>query len=93
METQSSTPVLTEAEKVSSPVTSPDVKAEKAQLKAVLAEARNTREVLIDFKNAIERGQFDGISMMPLAKGQAFLDAILAQNQGHIKNLQERLDA
>jgi hypothetical protein len=78
-----------------SPTTSaptPDVPAvdEKAiSQKALLAEARATRDVLVDFRSAIESGSYNGHQMMKLAKGLAFLEAILAQNQAHIKRLSE----
>ena len=59
-----------------------NVKAEKAQLKALLAEARNTRQLMTDFKAAIHTaGSFPGHAMLPVAKGLAFLDAILEQNK------------
>lgn len=89
METQSSTPELTVPQEPSPKAF--DEKAEKAQLKSVLSEARNTRDVLVGFRSAIESGTFEGVRMMDLAKGLAFLDAILNQNQGHIKSLQERI--
>lgn len=65
----------------------------KAQSKALLAEARNTRDVLVDFRAAVESGTYAGTRMMAVAKGMAFLEAILHQNSAHIKNLQERSDA
>ena len=69
-------------------------KAEKAQLKALLAEARNTRTLMTEFKAAIHNGgSFPGHAMLAIAKGLAFLDAILEQNRSHIKNLEERLEA
>ena len=69
-----------------------DVKAQKAELKALLIEARNTRDMLVGFRAAIENGTFNGHKMLDLAKGLAFLEAILKQNNAHITNLQERLD-
>ncbi len=78
------------------PLTEPssDKKAEKAQLKALLAEARNTRQLMVDFKAAIHNGgSFPGHTMLAIAKGLAFLDAILEQNRSHIKNLEERIEA
>lgn len=75
-------------------VPSNEQKAEKAQLKALLAEARNTRQLMTDFKAAIHNGgSFPGHTMLAIAKGLAFLDAILEQNKAHIKNLEERLEA
>jgi len=65
---------------------------EKAQLKQLLSEARNTKDVLDGFIGAIRGGRFDGGAMMSLAKGLAFLDAIRGQNIAHIKNLQERVE-
>lgn len=65
---------------------------EAARVKALLAEARNTRDMLVGFRSAIESGSYNGNKMMDLAKGLAFLEAILGQNNAHIKNLQERLE-
>ena len=93
MDNLSSTPELTKDAPDSSPSPSDAAKAEKAQLKAVLGEARNTRDVLVGFRSAVESGTYAGVRMMDLAKGLAFMEAILNQNQAHIKNLQERLDA
>lgn len=63
---------------------------EKAQLTALLAEARNTKIVLEDFKAAVQNGSYQGHQMLGIAKGLAFLDAIINQNKAHIHNLQER---
>ena len=69
-------------------------KVEKQQIKALLSEARNTRQMLTEFKAAIHNaGSFPGHAMLPVAKGLAFLDAILEQNRTHVKNLEERLEA
>lgn len=73
----------------SSPVVSVN---ETEQTKAVLAEARATRDMLIGFRSAIESGTYHGAKMLDLAKGMAFLEAILKQNNAHIANLQERLN-
>ena len=64
--------------------------ADKEGLKKLLSEARSTREVLMEFRAAIDAGTFPGVKMMALAKGLSFLDAILMQNQAHISNLQGR---
>ena len=78
------------------PASSPpvlDTKAEQAQIKGLLSEARKTREVLVNFENAIGKGTYEGFQMLPIAQGLAFLTAILKQNSNHIANLQERLNA
>jgi len=67
--------------------------SEKAQVKSLLAEARNTRDMLVDFRAAVESGTYAGSRMLAVAKGYSFLEAILNQNQAHIKNLQERMDS
>ncbi len=67
------------------------VKDDKAEIKALLAEARNTKEMLQDFNTAIQNGTYQGHQMLAVAKGLSFLQAILNQNTAHIKNLQERL--
>lgn len=64
-----------------------------AELKALLAEARNTREVLMDFNTAIGNGTYQGHQMLAVAKGCAFLQAILGQNAAHIKSIQDKLEA
>ena len=66
--------------------------SEKTEVKALLAEARATREMLVSFASAIESGTFVGVQMINVAKGCAFLDAILRQNNAHIHNLQQRLE-
>jgi len=67
------------------------VSEDKAQIKALLAEARNTKVMLEAFGGAVASGTFHGSKMLDLAKGLAFLDAILNQNKAHIDNLQQRL--
>ena len=67
--------------------------SEKQQVKGLLAEARATRDMLVEFRAAIETGTYHGGKMLAVAKGLAFLEAILNQNQAHLRNLQERLDA
>lgn len=66
--------------------------AEKAQVKGLLAEARNTKEMLQDFQTAINNGTYQGHQMLAVAKGVAFLIAILNQNKAHIDDLQSRLE-
>jgi len=65
--------------------------SERDSLKKLLAEARNTKGVLEDFKAAVSNATYQGHQMMSVAKGMAFLDAIMGQNRQHIDNLQERL--
>ena len=65
---------------------------EKDQVKGLLAEARNTRDMLVGFRAAVESGSYNGNKMFDLARGLAFLEAILKQNNQHIHNLQEKLD-
>ena len=74
------------------PSTEPLAQDNKAELKALLSEARNTRDMLVGFRSAVESGSYHGSKMMDLAKGLAFMEAILQQNQAHLKNIQERLD-
>ena len=69
---------------------SPVPSDEKNNVKALLAEARNTRDMLVGFRSAVESGSFNGNKMMDLAKGLAFLEAILRQNNAHIHSLQEQ---
>lgn len=79
-----------ENEVIDQPVVETSAVDEKAQLKALLAEARNTKIVLEDFRSAVNTGTYNGHQMLAIAKGLAFLDAILNQNKAHISNLQER---
>lgn len=67
-------------------------KENKKEIQNLLAEARNTRDMLVGFRAAVESGSYHGSKMLELAKGLSFMDAILNQNQAHIRNLQERLD-
>lgn len=94
MET-SSTPVLQEQmpdKLAQSTEPSTQTKDNKADVKGLLAEARNTRDMLVGFRAAVESGTYHGSKMLDLAKGLAFMDAILNQNNTHIKNLQERME-
>lgn len=67
-------------------------KDDKKAIQGLLSEARNTRDMLVGFRAAVESGTFHGAKMLELAKGLSFMEAILNQNQAHIRNLQERLD-
>lgn len=64
---------------------------DKVALQGLLSEARNTKLVLEEFEAAIKHGTFQGVHMMALAKGCAFLTAVINQNKAHVQNLQERL--
>ena len=66
----------------------PETSPEALSNKQLLAEARQTRDVLVGFRSAIESGSYQGSKMFDLAKGLAFLEAIMNQNQAHIKRLQ-----
>jgi len=87
---------MTESTNVQEVSTEPSIQTplrdDKIQIQSLLAEARNTKEMLEHFRGAICGGTFDGGSMMAIAKGVAFLEAIMNQNKSHIKNLQERLE-
>lgn len=85
------TPVDVTDSQINSAVSSPARSEEKANIKALLSEARNTREMLMSFVSAVETGAFSGGQMMNVAKGMAFLDALLRQNNKHISDLQERV--
>ena len=92
METSTQTPSLeTSQETIQDAVEVKEtpVTSQTPSNKQLLAEARNTRDVLVGFRSAIESGSFDGNRMMDLAKGLAFLEAIINQNQAHIKRLQD----
>lgn len=69
---------------------SPEV-GSKQMDKQMLAEARQTRELLVAFDAAIQKGTFEGHSMLAIARGLAFLNVLLDQNKGHIKTLQDRV--
>jgi len=94
MDSTLETPVNAQQDsQASSQVPSADPKAEeRKQIKGLLAEARNTREMLVAFEAAVNSGTYNGNKMLDLAKGLAFLNAILGQNSAHIANLQERLN-
>ena len=79
-----------QADSPSGETSQPNSVADRETVKKLLSEARSTREVLTEFRAAIEAGTFPGARMMAIAKGLSFLDAILMQNQAHISNLQGR---
>ena len=66
-------------------------KAEKSQIEGLLREARNTRDMLIAFRGAIESSTYSGGKVRDLAIGLSFVETILKQNQAHLHDLQERL--
>lgn len=72
-------------------VSAEDPAKDRETIKALLAEARNTKEVLEDFQIEIQNGTFKGHAMITLAKGLSFLGAVIAQNKAHVDNLQARL--
>jgi hypothetical protein len=81
----------TSPEQLNEPLAAVSPKEDRKQVEALLAEARNTKSMLEHFKGAVSGGRFDGGSMLALAQGLAFVDAILNQNKAHIDNLQGRL--
>lgn len=74
-----------------SPQSSTSADDDKESVKALLAEARNTKMVLEDFKSAVDNGNFHGHQMLALAKGLAFITSVINQAKAHIENLQARL--
>lgn len=68
-----------------------NVKEERAQAKAMLAEARQTRDMLIAFRSAVESGTYAGAKMRDLAIGLSFVEMLLKNNNQQIHGLQERL--
>lgn len=75
-------------ETVETPTPSPEVQSPEPS--ADLKEAKNTRDVLVGFRYAIEVGQYPGKQAMSIAKGLAFLDAIIMQNDAHVKALEAK---
>lgn len=71
------------------PIQSPE--APSPELSAQLAEAKATRDVLVRFADAIKDGEFRGADAMNIAKGLAFLDAIILQNQAHVEALEAKV--
>jgi hypothetical protein len=67
--------------------TSPSVLA--ANAKQQLLDATNTRDVIFEFRDAILNATFDGRRVTSIAKGIAFLDAVLAQTQAVIAGLRK----
>jgi hypothetical protein len=84
-------PNVSETMPAASPVNTVPLNSEHDQTKAMLAEARATRDMLVGFRAAVESGNYHGSKMLDLAKGLAFMEAILKQNNAHISNLQEKL--
>jgi hypothetical protein len=92
MTNETSASVVDSTPSLNTPDCSPqDLESERASIKKLLAEARQTYEMLTAFIVAVEKGTFIGYAMIDIAKGVSFLQAILNQNKNHISNLQERL--
>ncbi len=60
-------------------------------LKALLSQARGTREMLQQFKAAIDDCTVHGSHVYALALGVQFLNTLLSQAKGDIEALQQRI--
>ena len=63
-----------------------------AELKGMLAQARNVREMLENFKAACEGSTVSGHVAVRMAIGLQWLDSMLRQNKTDIQNLQTKLE-
>ena len=59
-------------------------------LKKLLADTREQKAIVAAFKSAVESSTYHGSSVMAIAKGISFLEAVLMQTQAHIANLQAK---
>ncbi len=73
-------------------VISPQVSSAN-QLKSLLAQARGTRQMLMDFKAALDDCTVHGSHVYAMALGVQFLESLLKQAKGDIDNIQNKLDA
>jgi hypothetical protein len=72
--------------------TSPQASAAKAELEGMLAQARNVKEMLENFKIACEGSTVSGHVVVRMAIGLQWLESMLRQNKQDIKNLQDKLE-
>lgn len=74
------------------PVTSQEISRHE-QLNGMLANARNTKDMLEGFIAAINGSQISGHVIYRMAIGIQFLETLLKQSKGDIERLQEALKA
>lgn len=67
-------------------------KAAKQELQGMLAQARNVREMLTNFKAACEGATVSGHVVVRMAIGLQWLESMLRQNKADIDNLQAKLE-
>jgi hypothetical protein len=65
-----------------------ETSARKQELKQMLAQTRQTREMLTDFQVAIQNGSYNGHQSTAIAIGLQFLASMLKQNKNDIERLQ-----
>ena len=69
------------------------VDSHKEEIKALLAQARNVKSMLEDFKAGIEGCTFSGHVAVRIAIGLQWLESMLRQNKNDIERLQGELNA
>lgn len=73
------------------PVATPQPVSEN--LKALLSRARSTRQMLYDFKAAMEDCTVHGSHVVHLALGMNFVHQLINQSSGDIKTIQDKIDS
>jgi hypothetical protein len=89
------TEIATAAENIQTNQTSPEesqASAKKAELTGLLANARNVKEMLENFKAACEGATVSGHVAVRFAIGIQWLESMMRQNKADIQNLQNKLD-
>lgn len=64
-----------------------------SSLKNLLTQARGTRQMLLDFKAALDDCTVHGSHVYALALGVQFLNTLIGQAKGDIESIQNKLDA
>jgi len=63
------------------------------QLQGLLSQARGTRQMLLDFKGALDDCTVHGSHVYALALGLQFVTQLINQSKGDIDSIQKKIDA
>lgn len=63
------------------------------QLKVMLSQARGTRQMLLDFKAALDDCTVHGSHVYHMALGLQFVNSLVAQSKADIDSLQAKIEA
>lgn len=75
-----------------SPAVSPTTSDNTQELKRLLSQARNVKEMLENFKSACEGATVSGHVAVRFAIGIQWIESMLRQNKQDIENLQAKLN-